>query len=280
MAMASIIEEIVKKAKSCLKQGKKPVSAQVALGIASFEEGDVARAVQHYQKAIAMCESSAEAHSGLGISYGRLGNLDKALEHLARAFELSPECGLLANWLADAFFDKGNFDEAVKFYTEAIRLNASDSNAHNDMADVYRIKGDYSGAIELYDRTLGIDPHDTNAILEKAQCLIQLEKNDEAVKCLRHLIDSYPASRDSATATVICGTLYFRDGNFSEALKFLQKSLELFPFNRTILFHSAVCAEKNARYSESINFLNRILELDSSDHRASTMLAKVIAKCS
>lgn len=277
--MASTIEEIVKKAKSCLRQGKNPVSAHVALGIASFEEGDAARAILHYQKAVCLSDSCAEAHSGLGISYAKLGQLDKALKHLLQAFKLSPECGLLANWLADAFFDNGDFDEAIRFYTEAIRLNASDSNAHNDMADVYRIKGDYAGAIELYDKTLSIDPHDTNAMLEKAQCLIQLERNDEAVICLLRLIKDYPASRDSATATVICGTLYFRTGNFSEAFTFLQKSLEFFPFNRTILFQSAVCAEKIHRCDESVALLKRILELDPSDQRASTMLKKVASRC-
>jgi tetratricopeptide (TPR) repeat protein len=267
--------DIIKKAKACLRQGKNQVNAEIALGIANFENGDIATAMQHYAKAIKQDQSSAEAHAGMGISQARAGNLDQAISHLQRAHELCPECGLLANWLADAWFDKGNLDRAIEYYSEAIRSNATDSNAHNDMADAYRLKGNYAKACDLYRRTLKIDPLDTNARLELAQCQIQMQMPEEALQTLQTLINDFPSSRDSATAMVVCATILLEKCDFTQAGNWFERALEFFPFNRPVLFQSAVCAFKQGKNDKCRELLERIIELDPSDSRAASMLKKV-----
>jgi tetratricopeptide (TPR) repeat protein len=276
--MGPTTEEIIKKATGCLRQGKNTVSAEVALGIAYFEKGNIEKAIHHYLNAVARDEKSAEAHAGLGISYGRKGNLDKTVVHLSRALELAPECGMLSNWLADAYFDQGDLDQAMRYYAQAIRCNASDSNAHNDMADVFRLKGDYASAIGFYEKTLEIDPLDTNAMLERAQCLVQLGQHEKALEALHALILNFPASHDCAAAKVVCGALYLQRHNYGEALVWLDQALEHFPFNRIALFQAAVAAMKLHRYSESAAYLQKILDLDPDDSRARSLMQKVITK--
>jgi len=267
--------EITKKANACLRQGKNKVNAEIALGIACFENGDIEAAIRHYKKALKHHSNSAEAHAGMGISSARIGKLQDAIEHLHKAYELNPDCGLLANWLADAYFDQGELDKAIEYYSEAINKNATDSNAHNDMADSYRLKGDYQKAFDLYQRTLHIDPLDTNAMLEMAQCQVQMNQQDAALSSLETLIKEFPSSRDSATAMVICGTILSRQGNYGSASAWFERALEFFPFNRPVLFQSAVCAMKLSEYDLCIKHLKRILEIDPSDSRAAALLKKV-----
>lgn len=267
--------DIIKKATACLRQGKNKVNAEIALGIASFENGDIEAAIKHYQKALKSQNDSAEAHAGMGISQARVGNLDLAISHLQQAYELNPDCGMLANWLADAWFDKGSLDRAIDYYSEAIRNNATDSNAHNDMADAYRLKGDYQKAFELYHRTLQIDPLDTNAMLEMAQCQTQMNLPEEALQTLEDLIANFPSSRDSATAMVICATILFEKDDFNKAGAWFDRALKFFPFNRPVLFQSAVCALKQGLNAKCREHLKRILDLDPSDNRAAALLKKV-----
>lgn len=269
--------EIVKKAKNCLKKGEQKLSAHIALGIASFEDGLVSDAIANYRKALQINADSPEANAGIGISYARIGDLPQALCFLKRAFELSPACGMLANWLADVHFDLGNFDQAINYYSEAIRLDAMDSNAHNDMADVFRIRGDFTKALEHYEKAVQIDPLDTNAMLEKAQCLVQLGRDQEAMQALDDLIRGFPSSRDCATALVVKGTLNSRQSRDADALNNFKQALEFFPFNRTVLFQTAVCAAKQQKNSEAEAFLQRILELTPDDRRAQALLKKVKA---
>ncbi len=106
-------EDIIKKASHCLKKGINKVNAEVALGIALYEKGDMEKAVQHYRRAVSIDADCAEAHAGLGISLARTNEKDQSCLHLEKAWQLSPDCGLLANWLDDALYDQGNFDRAI-----------------------------------------------------------------------------------------------------------------------------------------------------------------------
>lgn len=269
--------EIIKKAKSCIRQKRNLVSAQVAMGIALFEQGDIQEAIKHYSKAISLDEYSAEANAGLGISYARLHDREKSLLHLEKALKLSPECGLLANWLADAHFDMGQFDKAIELYSLAISIDSSDSNAHNDLADVYRLKGDYESALGLYKKTLAIDPYDTNAMLEMAQCQIKLNKISEAQQWLSHLIEKFPGSRDCATALAVTGSLQLQNGQSEEAYNSFVRAVKFFPFNCQLLFQAAICANKVGKPAECKVFLKKILDLNPDDKRALALLKKVDA---
>lgn len=267
-------EDIIKKASQCLKKGINKVNAEVALAIALYETGDMEKAVQHYRRALAIDADCAEAHAGLGLSLARISEIEQSCIHLERAWQLSPDCGLLANWLADAYFDQGNFDRAIELYGEALRLDPSDNNAQNDMADAFRLKGDFSTAVKMYDRALAIDPGDTNARLEKAQCLIQLQKPEEAMHVLKSLIESFPTSRDRATAMVVYGTLLQKAGKTAEAGRWFENALEFFPFNRQVLFQAATCAIETGDKVRSAVHIQKMLDINPGDETAAALMQK------
>lgn len=273
--MAYSREVIIKTAKSCLRRKEKELSAHIALGIVSFESAKLKEALVHYERALTLDDKSPEAHAGLGMVYSRLSNNSKVIEHLEQAYKYAPDCGLLANWLADAYYDSGQLDRAIALYSEALNHDASDSNAQNDMADAYRLKKDYETAILMYERTLAIDPHDTNAMLEKAQCLIQLNCLDEALACLNHLIKNYETSRDSASAMVVAGALLEKLGRHNEAYELLKGSLGFFPYNKMVLFNCALCGYRLGKLDEAEELVGRILQMNPSDGRAKILLQRL-----
>jgi tetratricopeptide (TPR) repeat protein len=273
--MAYSREIIIKTAKSCLRNKKNELSAHIALGIVSFEANKLQEAQTHYERALTINKKSAEAHAGLGMVHSRLSNNAQVIEHLSLAYKYAPDCGLLANWLADAYYDSGMLDEAISLYSEALKHDATDGNAQNDMADAYRLKKDYKTAILMYDRALAIDPHDTNAMLEKAQCLIQLNELAEALSCLNHLIKEYETSRDSASARVVAGALLEKLGRHSEAYELLKSSLVFFPYNKMVLFNCALCGYRLGKMDEAEELVGRILQMNPDDGRAKLLLQRL-----
>lgn len=273
--MGLTTEKIIKKASHCLKKGVNKVNAEVAFAIALYEKGDIAQAVQHYRRALKIDSDCAEAHAGLGISLARICEIEQSFQHLERAWQLSPDCGLLANWLADAYFDKGDFDRAIELYGEALRLDPADNNAQNDMADAFRLKGDFATAVKMYDCAIAIDPGDTNAMLEKAQCLIQLQKAAEAMVVLNTLIESFPTSRDRATAMAIYGTLLQKAGKALEASRWFENALDFFPFNRQVLLQAAICAIESGDTGRSTCHLQKLIDINPSDEMAVALIQKV-----
>ncbi len=142
------------------------------------------------------------------------------------------------------------------------------------MADAFRLKGDFSTAVKMYDRALAIDPGDTNALLEKAQCLIQLQKPEEAMQVLSTLIESFPTSRDRATAMVVYGTLLQKAGRTAEAGRWFENALDFFPFNRQVLFQAATCALDTGDKVRYTNYLQKMIDLNPADEMAAALMQK------
>lgn len=268
-------QHIIKNAQACIRKGVKLVSANIALGIAHFENGKTQDAIKYYKKALSIKCDSAEAHAGLGLCLAKEKEFADSIKHLKIALDHSPDCGLLANWIADAYFDLNDLDNAISYYSIAINIDKMDSNAHNDMADALRIKGDYQGALQLYEQTLAIDPSDTNAMLEKAQCQIMLNKTSQARQTLEELIERFPESKDRATAHAVFGALMLKEKKYTAACKHYSQAADFFPFNKSVLFQAAVTSMKTGNIKFSKQYLDRILQLDPSDKRAQSLVRKL-----
>jgi len=74
-------------------------------GNAYLQQGELGKAIQAYELAIAAHPDFAEAHNNLGAAYGRRGNLAAAIEQFAAAVRISPD-------YTDA---KGNLEAARRY---------------------------------------------------------------------------------------------------------------------------------------------------------------------
>ena len=273
--MVATSKEIIKQAKACLKENKNSVSAKVALGVAHFEKGELEKAEKFYFEALQLDKASAEANAGLGMVYARKKHTEESIKYLSKALKLAPDCGILANWLADAYFDLGQLETAIEYYGIATRINSHDSNAHNDMADAYRLKGLFDKAIEHYERTIELDPLDTNAILEKAQCLLALDKEKEGCHILEELIARFSESKDAGTANVILGTIFSGKKEYHIAVSYFERALKFFPFDTKVLFQLGLAYEVIKEKEKADNCFQKILDLDPSDKKVKALLQKV-----
>jgi tetratricopeptide (TPR) repeat protein len=92
---------------------------ETALGTVSFDEGDFARAIRHYRKALEINPHSAYAYAQLGEAQVFQNDKESARRSLTRALELDPrgEFGNLARTLL-AFVDAVEFTKS-RVSTEA-----------------------------------------------------------------------------------------------------------------------------------------------------------------
>jgi tetratricopeptide (TPR) repeat protein len=61
------------------------------LGLIAYNEGDVAKAIEWFERALKSEPEHAEAHTSLGVAYARQKNLEAARAELERAIELDPK---------------------------------------------------------------------------------------------------------------------------------------------------------------------------------------------
>ncbi|HWP59946.1 MAG TPA: tetratricopeptide repeat protein [Candidatus Acidoferrales bacterium] len=104
--------------------GLKPV-AYLNLGVIHYLEGNIDKAIQHYQKAIELRPQYAEAYFNLGSAHYKRKELKKAEEAYLKAIELQPEYGRAHYSLGILYLEQKKYDLASKHAEKAEEYGVS-----------------------------------------------------------------------------------------------------------------------------------------------------------
>src|SRR5947209_19274469 len=111
------------------------------------------------QKALAIDDSLAEAHTAVAASLQSAFHWDEALREYRRALELNPNDGNTHQWLGLTLSWMGRQDEAIAELKRAVELEPLNLKYNSNLAQVYRDARRYDLALEHHQRTVEIDPN-------------------------------------------------------------------------------------------------------------------------
>jgi tetratricopeptide (TPR) repeat protein len=100
------------------------------VGINKSQEQSLADATEFLQKAIALDDSNAEAHSRLAFVYIFSEQPEKALEQAAKAVTIDPNSSSAHYGMGKVFSFTDRYEEAIAEYKKAIRLNPIPPNSY------------------------------------------------------------------------------------------------------------------------------------------------------
>ena len=126
-------------------------------GVAWKEAGQIARAIEDYDRAIAADPRFANAYSNRGAALGSEGDLDSAMRDFDRAIELDPALALAYENRGVAFKGRGDLDAAIKDLDQAIRLGP-DERSYVERAGAWQAKGDLPKAVADLGEAIKLDP--------------------------------------------------------------------------------------------------------------------------
>ena len=143
--------------------GKEPreiPSAYNQRGSAFYDEGEYARALDDFSRAIASePEKYFKAYNNRGMANQKLGRLDEAIADFDKAISIDPEYGKAYNNRGLVYDGKGLLAEAVEDYSRAIALDPDDAApVYNNRGVAFYKQGMPDKAIEDFSRAITIDP--------------------------------------------------------------------------------------------------------------------------
>lgn len=143
---------------------------------------DFQRAIQFYDRAIALNPSHAEAYYKRGNALKNLGRLDAAAESYDQAIERKAD-------YAYAYCNRGVVQQALGLtaaalssYDQAIALDAADAMAHYNRALLMQDCSRWEEAMASYDRAIAIDPGFSDAQYNRSLTSLYLADFDEGWK--------------------------------------------------------------------------------------------------
>ena len=166
----------------------------VWLGISPSPGESMKRCVELMQKAVALDDSSGEAHAGLGYWLVLARQYDKAVAEGEKGMALDPNsAGVLQSYAAILTF-VGRREEAIPLFREALRLNPRPPNVYyRQFGIALRDSGRYEEAIAVSKKAIEQEPNDTLAYIVLASSCELAGREEEARAAAKELLRVNPA---------------------------------------------------------------------------------------
>jgi tetratricopeptide (TPR) repeat protein len=166
-----------------------PIETYFELGMAHFEAGEYAHAIDMLTKALRLSLGDlAEVHLYRGISYAFLGAYDKAQDDFNEAIRRNP-------YLADAYNErgnllrmKGNYELAIQDYDACVTLDSAHYAAYYNRALAYEKMGQYAAAESDLTQTIELDPNTVTAYEVRGRIRAVLQDYEGAIADLNHYL--------------------------------------------------------------------------------------------
>ena len=178
--------------------------------------GSFEQAILCYKEAIKIQPDFAEAHTNAAVFLKDIGEVNEALLYAKKAVKFKPEFAPAHNNLGICLYELGRPKEAELAYKRAIALQPDYADAHNNIGNIYKDFGQVDEAIASYKKAIEINPNTFGAYDNLGATYSELGKNDEA--------NEFYSKARGGNKDFEQGISFFGEGNFTEAIKFFERS--------------------------------------------------------
>jgi tetratricopeptide (TPR) repeat protein len=210
-------------AERALALDQSSAEAHTSLGFVLYKfDWNWVEAEQHFRRALQLNSAYALAHHWFGEFLVLRGRPDEGLAELRQAESLEPLSLPIKNDLARALYRTRHYDEAIAKATEVLDLDPNFSNAYATFAYAYEQKRDYASAVK-----------------NDLQVLRLANRSEQEIESLRRTFvtsgwRAYWAARlellekapPYSVPAYVFAEIDLRLGNKEEALRFLEQSFE------------------------------------------------------
>ena len=160
--------------------------------------GNHLKAVEFLQKAIKEAPNFFEAHNNLGAQHQKLKEPDKAIEAYERAIAIKRDSPKPFLNLGNIYLERKEWDSALKNFRTALDLEGNNLNAHLALGRIYLEKRDYGRAEEHLETVTRLDPlHNRHAFLALIQTEIMAQRCERAMYFLNSFLSYFPSDPDA-----------------------------------------------------------------------------------
>lgn len=243
-------------------------------GQALFRAGDVARAIESYERALVLQPSYPETHYNRGVALARLGHLPEAISAYEAALRIDPHYPEAHNNLANALVLAGRLPEAIVHYEAAIARRSDFAEAHNNLGSALLQSGRAAEAAVRFGRALALNPVYAEASYNLGNARAAAGAMTEALGHYDHALAIRP---EYAEAHVNAGNALLELGRAGDALVRYAKAVALNPRLTDAHFNLASLRLEQERWAEAAASLEVVLQLDSGYVRAHRALGFALA---
>jgi|GEM_PF-2224954 len=214
----------------------------LAGGILYLSQKNYEKATKELETAVQQEPNNALAHLKLAMAYAEIGETKKAGQEFDRAVSLDPKLR------KDADANRKHY--WVEHFNEGVRLSSQEKK--------------YDAAAIEFQKAIDLDPTDPRALSNLAFSYTQLGKREEALAMFEQAAKIAPndptARKNLAAVYMDIGKEYFKQENYSDAISFYQKALDLGADSVNVMFQLGNCYFQEATAETSATAAKPVYE--------------------
>lgn len=223
------------------------------------DTADIDSAVDEYRQAIKLDKENALIYLNLASAYIKKDNIAKAIEALKLAQKLDPEAIEPHAILALLYSSQNKLDLATSEYEKALegaaKLQPKNVDIYKSLGAVYLQQKKFEAAKQTYKLILDLAPDDPEAHFYLGSIYNELKDDEPAKKELKRSIEIKP---DYHQALNFLGYLYVEEGvNLDEAEAMIRKALEIEPNNGAYIDSLGWLYYKKGNFTEALKELEK-----------------------
>jgi protein O-GlcNAc transferase len=266
-------------------------TAQSALdsGQQALQAGDLARAEQLFRQYLAQNPNSAEALSNMGALSARRGQFAEAVTYYEKALKANPKLIPVHFNMAVALGQMKEYPKAAAHLREFLKSYPNEPRAHQLLGLCLTETGDLKTALAELEASYELNPKDLSILYalsyaharagddKRAEELAgQATSNPAQAKLIEGLIeyrrDRYAEAKalfaevlkldpNSVPALAASGRVSLAEHNDPEAIRMLERVLQLNPADAESTYQLGVLYDRNGRSEEGVSLLRRAITL-------------------
>lgn len=153
---------------------------------------------------------------------------------------------------------KQRMANGIAFLTDAVRKSPRAANIYFKRAELLTEQKDYSAALSDLNEALDITPNNGNYLFARAKIQRQLKHFDEALSDARR---AEVLGEDTPQLYTILGDLTQQKRQYRDAQLYLNKTLQMAPYQGDAYFYSGTLAAKQGDTTSAIALIQQSIEL-------------------
>ncbi len=156
----------------------------------------------------------------------------------------------------------GQFEAALAALQTALEQDAQQAWTWSELASTYEALKEYARAEEAYGRAFAIDRHQVSHLYKQAEMLVQLNRNEEALKLLEYALR---LNERSANLWAKLGQVQRKLGQLDASLGSFDRALALEPTYTWAWYGKGLTLSAMKRHEEALDCFQQAVQIDPRD---------------
>jgi tetratricopeptide (TPR) repeat protein len=234
----------------------------------SYRSGQLNKAVEYFNQAVAVRSDVAEVFYMRGMAYARMGHMSGAIQDFEKVYAMGTAEKLnkrdACYNLGKAYDELQKFEESIRWYERATQLDPGFVNVYANRAGVHLKLGELKSDLHEFElavsdlgTALSLNPSDPIAYFNRALANIQLQNFDQVNDDLQRFLELAPENHPYRREVEKMLAESTKSG--SSKLDMIRKR------KKQELWQKIVNANNERRYSEAIELCDKFLEDNRTD---------------